>query len=615
MRYIGNKTRLLNKIDDFITNRNIKGEIFCDLFSGTSSVGDYFKDRYKIISNDFLRYSSVFSKAKLYNSKKPLFTEFNKKYNRCPFLYFNEKKYVYKEGFFVTKNYSPMGERQFLTENNAIKVDGIRLEIEELYKSGVFNKSEYYYMLGSLLESVTKYSNTTGTYEAFLKNWDSRSLRVFNLLPLELKNKNKFSDNNVVFNDDANNVIRKIEGDILYIDPPYTITEYSSAYHVLESIARYDYPEIKGKTGRRTSSSKSRFTRKKDALDSFEDLIKQAKFNDIIISYSTQSIISLEELVKMLSKYSFGEVAIEEIPYREYKNIRSSKKEKKLSEVLIHVKKNNKIIKSPLNYSGSKNDLIDQISREMPENITTFVDVMGGAFNVGINVVADKVIYNEYNPFTYNIIKYLLESQKKEIILNIEKKIKKFNLEKSNKMSYTKFRSHYNKTKKIEDLFILSMFCFQNQMRFNNSLDFNTPVGNCSYNETLKNRVLNFIPRTKNLEMMNKDFLDIDFKSFPKKSLFYFDPPYFITNATYNDGKRGFKGWSAELEAKLLEFITSISDFGHNFMLSNVIYHNKKINHILKDWIEEHQYNVTELKHSRRKEVLITNYKLTGGIR
>lgn len=621
MRYIGNKTRLLDKIQQLIKEKNITGEVFCDLFSGTGSVGDYFKSTKTIIANDYLTYASILAKGKLYNKSKPLFENFEKKYNLTPFEYFNGKKYQYENNYFVTNNYSPKGGRQFLTESNSIQIDGIRLELETLYKNQTFNDSEYFYLLASLLESVTKFSNTTGTYEAFLKHWDSRAIKDFVLYELEFNDtniSNNLKNINKVYQKDANTLIREINGDILYIDPPYTSTEYSSAYHLLESIAKYHFPEIKGITGRPVDRQNSNFTRKQSALLAFEDLIRQANFKDIIISYSNQSIIPLNELEDMLKKYAIDKnVTTTKIAYREYKNIRESQKNEveELYEVLISFKKNIEIIKSPLNYSGSKNDLMDQIIKYIPSNVTTFIDVMGGAFNVGANIVADTVVYNEYNPYVFNLIKYIIETNKEKIIDYTETQIKDFNLKKKDKDTYVNFRNHYNKTKSIQDLFVLTMFCFQNQMRFNNKMEFNTPVGNCAYNENLKNRILNFIPKTSNVELLNKDFSEIDYKNYDKNSLFYFDPPYFITNATYNDGKRGFKGWDEELEKQLLEYIQNISKNGYRFMLSNVIEHKEKINEILKKWVEENGYNVVELNHSTRKEVLITNFDLQKGTR
>ena len=80
MRYLGSKTKLLNTIEGIIKKYDIDGYTFGDLFAGTSCVGDYFKDRYKIQSNDFLYFSYVMSKAKLTNSRIPSFSNFTKEY-------------------------------------------------------------------------------------------------------------------------------------------------------------------------------------------------------------------------------------------------------------------------------------------------------------------------------------------------------------------------------------------------------------------------------------------------------------------------------------------------------------------------------------------------------
>jgi adenine-specific DNA-methyltransferase len=163
MRFIGSKTRLLQEIEIFLQENKISGNTFCDIFAGTSSVGDYFKSKYKIISNDFLKFSTDFAKAKLWNSKIPHFKNFKKKYQTEPFEYFNEKKYEYDKNFYITNNYAPTGNRQYFSDKNAVEIDGIRIEIEEIYKNKIFNEQEYYFLLASLLESAMSFSNTTLT--------------------------------------------------------------------------------------------------------------------------------------------------------------------------------------------------------------------------------------------------------------------------------------------------------------------------------------------------------------------------------------------------------------------------------------------------------------------
>ena len=271
-------------------------------------------------------------------------------------------------------------------------------------------------------------------------------------------------------------------------------------------------------------------------------------------------------------------------------------------------------LKSPLNYSGSKNYIIDQIIEELPKEMDTFIDAMGGAFNVGINVKnANTVVYNEYNPFVYEIIDMLLHCEKEELIEDIKSIIKKFSLSKGNKEKYIEYRKYYNKNKSPLNLFVLQMYCFQNQLRFNNKHDFNTPVGNCGCNETTFERIMAFEPKTNNVITTNLDFINIDIYSYPGDTVFYFDPPYIITNATYNDGKRGFKGWDNEHENELLKFLDKINDNGQKFLLSNVINHNGKKNITLANWSEEKEYEVINLRphagrYGSREEVLIKNY-------
>lgn len=613
MRYLGNKTRMLENINSVILDNNITEGIFCDLFAGSGSVGDYFKERFQIISNDYLHSLSIVNKAKLENKDIPSFKDFIKKYGVDPFTYFNNKIYISDSQFFITNNYSPKGNRQFFTEKNATKIDGIRIEIEKLYKDFIIDLKERNFLIASLIESVMGVSNTTGTYEAYLKNWDNRALKEFELQPINIRKTNKIF-NNTIYNKDSNELLRKIAGDVLYIDPPYTVTDYNSAYHVLESISKYDYPSIGGITGRRKEiTKKSKYTKKKQALINFEDLFRQANFNHILVSYSTQGLVSVDELVELAKKFAINnEVKLYEFPFREYKNIRSSQKGEDLKEIILYFKKNLEIIKSPLNYTGSKYSILNEITKVLPKHISTFIDIMGGAFNVGVNVVAEKVIYNEFLPHTFNIIKTLLNEDSSYIINKVETIINNFKLEKSNKENYILLRNDYNNTKDIYKLFVLHMYCFQNQMRFNGKLEFNSPVGNCSYNSTLTERIQKFIPRTINYELFNLSYKDLDITHLDKDSVFYFDPPYFITNATYNDGKRGFVGWNADEETKLLEYITFLHENGFKFILSNVIYHNENTNYILAEWVNTHKFNVVNIDNvgakNTRDEVIITNY-------
>ena len=617
MRYLGSKIKLLPEIESVIKKYKIKGKTFADLFAGTCCVGDYFKGKYKIISNDFLYYSYVISKAKLSFKETPKFKNFRKIYKMDIFEWLNTNKYVADDTYFVYKNYTPIGGRKFFTEKNAVKIDGIRQEIEKLRNKEIIIENEYYFLIASLLESVTKVSNTSGTYEAFFKFWESRAEKEFILEPLEINKVNKISINEV-FSKDTNLLVREIEGDIAYIDTPYTVTQYVSAYHFLETLAKYDYPKIKGIGGKRGRENKnSLYARRSEAMAQFEDLFRQIRFKHIIISYSNQGLVPLEELVSLAKLFAKdNKVYVEKFNYQEYQNHRSSNKRngENLNEVIIYFQKDLDINKSPLNYSGSKNTLVPTIIRELPYEVENFVDVMGGAFNVGANIVATKKIYyNEINPKIYDIIKWIITTDKNKVIQDIENCIDKYGLTKSGKLSYNKLRHDYNmNTIDSVSLFVLHMYSFQNMIRFTNSQKYNTPIGVAGYSEDMKKRIKNFNPKTLNVEFCNMDYVDIDWTSFSKNTIFYFDPPYFITNASYNDGKRGGKGWTKVEEIQLLNTLLKIDKLGYKFLLSNVVEHNGKKNTILINWIKKNKYKIINAGVSgwryAKDEVIIKNF-------
>jgi adenine-specific DNA-methyltransferase len=619
MRYLGNKSKLLNFIESVIEKYNIEGETFADLFAGTGSVGDYFKGKYRIIANDYMYFSKVINKAKLLNNTFPNFKRFIEKYEVTPFEWLNSRRYEPQDNYFVYQNYTPVGGRMYFTEENALRIDGIRLDIEELYKLGIFDEKEYVFLLASLIESVTKVSNTSGTYQAFFKFWESRALKPFVIVPLEMNESISIDKYNTFYNTNTNKLVREISGDIAYIDPPYTITQYTNSYHLLETIARYDYPEIFGKTGRRSKRELSGYSNKQKALYEFEDLLRQINFNHVLVSYSNQSIVPLEELIDLAKLFAVdNEVFVETNEYREYATNNNSYKGNgtKLKEVIIYFKKNNKINKSPLNYSGSKDVLLPIIFKQLPKHVGTFVDAMGGAFNVGANVFATKkVVYNEYNPYVYGIVEMLVTKDNNQLIQEVTEVVNRFGLKKKEKDSYINLRNHYNNIDNSSlNLFTMQIYAFQNMIRFNSSQKMNTPVGNNEFNEGTKERIEKFKINSPEFELLHGKYEELAIDEFPKDTIFYFDPPYFITNAEYNDGKRGLDGWDAEKESGLLNFLSSIDQKGYKFMLSNVIEHRGKQHHLLIEWIQTHDFNVVEIGKTGikypRTEVLITNYDI-----
>ena len=280
-------------------------------------------------------------------------------------------------------------------------------------------------------------------------------------------------------------------------------------------------------------------------------------------------------------------------------------------------------IKSPLNYTGGKYKILEYILPCFSKNIGTFVDLFGGGFNVGVNVDAKKIIYNDHNLFLSQMFEYF-KAEGLNIIEKIYIRISDFDLSEENAEGYLALRESYNKNKDILDLFILTCYSFNHQIRFNSRHEFNTPFGKnrSAYNKTIEENLINFIHalQSKNIEFFSKDFTFLYGFALGENDFVYCDPPYLISNASYNDGKRGFKNWGTDEEIQLLDLLDFL-DYKHvKFALSNVLIHKGMSNDRLIEWSK--RYNVKHIdknynnssyqrknKDKETQEVLITNYE------
>ena len=217
-------------------------------------------------------------------------------------------------------------------------------------------------------------------------------------------------------------------------------------------------------------------------------------------------------------------------------------------------------IKSPLNYIGGKAKLLDQILPLFPKEIDNFIDLFAGGCNVGINVDANKIYFNDNLTHLIEMYKMFQKNDLNTTILHIENRIKEFGLSLTNEEGYKKMREKYNEQKNPLDLFVLIAFSFNHQIRFNNNHEFNNPFGRerSSFNGTMRQNLERFILRLKetNVNFTSYCFERYDFSLLTPNDFVYCDPPYLITTGTYNDGKRGFKGWTEKEEKQLLETVS-----------------------------------------------------------
>lgn len=282
-----------------------------------------------------------------------------------------------------------------------------------------------------------------------------------------------------------------------------------------------------------------------------------------------------------------------------------------------------KYIKSPLNYIGGKYKLLNQLIPLFPEKNDVFVDLFSGGLNIAINVNADKIVAIDTNRYIIEMFEYFRKNKIEEILSDIERIINKYDLSKTNSDGYLMLRSDYNQDKSPLYLFVLTCFSFNHQIRYNNSFEFNCPFGKnrSSYNSNIENNLIRFVSKIQsgNFTFIPEDFEYIYNLDLTKDDFVYCDPPYLITNGSYNDGNRGFGDWTIESEKKLLNLLDHLNEKGVKFALSNVFVHKGLENKLLINWSKKYivhdikmtynnsNYQSTAKNHITR-EVLITNY-------
>ncbi|MFA6137862.1 MAG: DNA adenine methylase [Sulfurimonas sp.] len=310
MNYIGSKQKLASFLKDEITKvtgADLSQKVFCDIFAGTGIVGRTFKkDVKKVISNDLEDYSFVLNKNYIGNSVA---------IENCE-DFINELNTLKPiDSGFIYQNYclGSGSERQYFSDGNGRRIDAMRTKIREWREQNRIDENLYYFLLASLLESADKVANTASVYAAYLKHVKKSAQKDLVLASAHFE---LHANPHEVFNSDSNELIKEIEGDILYLDPPYNQRQYSANYHLLNTISLYDNFEPKGKTGLR-EYNRSNYSKKNEVHASFEELIKNAKFQYIFLSYNNEGLMSEEDVKRIMSKY--GKYDLQTKEYQRFK--------------------------------------------------------------------------------------------------------------------------------------------------------------------------------------------------------------------------------------------------------------------------------------------------------
>lgn len=634
-RYLGSKLKMLDFINEVVENNISDIKTVADIFGGTGVVADLFRKKgKKIIINDILHsnvinYYTWFGNENIdYNKVISIITELN---NLTP-----------TSDNYVSINF---GGKYFSYEN-AKKIGVIREHIN----SYDVNEREKSFLLTSLLYAMDKVANTVGHYDAYRKKMDT-------LNPIHLKVPEYIiNTDNEIYCEDANQLVKRIKADLVYIDTPYNSRQYGDTYHLLENIVDWKKSELTGVALKMVDRThiKSKYSTSK-ATEAFEDLINNIQAKYILVSYNnmakkgsgrSNAKISNEEIISILEKK--GTVKIFETPFKVFTtgktNIENHKEILYLCEMSNDTtnKTKSKPVQSAINYTGGKFKLVPQLLPLFPKKIRNFYDVFAGGANITINIEAEKYFVNDINKKVIELYEFFDKSEVDDILNNIEQIISEYRLSNTkiygydfyntnssiglkevNKKSYIELRQQYNAgifDKNSEPLifYILIVFGFNNQIRFNSDGFFNMPTGKRDFNKKMALKLEKFI---NELHRRDIQYSSLDFKRFLNQQKFndndfvYLDPPYLLSTAAYNESG----GWTEKDERDLLNCLDELNTKGVKFALSNVLIHKGNENKILSEWaknykIHELDFNYnnsnyqSKAKENNTLEVLITNY-------
>jgi adenine-specific DNA-methyltransferase len=302
IRYIGSKARIASAILDLVGVPSLGAGRFVDLFAGAGWVSREAASRgWRVKANDFLLSAIAVTTAHLCSESDVSFENLGG-YQKVV----DELNATEPLRGFIFREYTPSGssrsghERKYFTRDNGALIDGMRRRIEDLFERGEITSTERLILIADLLSAANSVANTAGTYGCFLSYWSSNALNRITLNPTALLATSQPFEVSCL---DAFHV-PVVSSDTVYLDPPYTKRHYPAYYHILETIAAADEPEVHGVTGLRPWQDKSSpFCYKRRALGALDRLVRIMPARRLFLSYSSEGHLGLDQIASTLGMY------------------------------------------------------------------------------------------------------------------------------------------------------------------------------------------------------------------------------------------------------------------------------------------------------------------------
>jgi len=336
VRYIGNKTKLLDFIGGVLRRRGITGGTAVDPFCGTASVARALKRRgFRVVAADVLEVGHAFARAYVQASALPDLSAL------APLLGLDGANGANgangaagsHEGAgtngthraaaddvvawlnrlpprpdFIAEHFSPAGSRgrMYFTVENAGRIDAIRCTLGDWRQAGLLGEDAFYLLVAALVEAADRVANTTGVYASYVKSWQPNAHRPLHLRPARVIP----GAGSRALRADARALVPSLEPfDLLYIDPPYNNRQYPAYYHVPEIIAMGwspVAPVLRGKVGLllHDTEKRSPFTSRRKGPAVLEELIAGAPCRHVALSYNAEGVIPEKTIARILKAYA-----------------------------------------------------------------------------------------------------------------------------------------------------------------------------------------------------------------------------------------------------------------------------------------------------------------------
>jgi adenine-specific DNA-methyltransferase len=383
IKYMGSKAAILDFIGSALGRLRPGQKPVVDLFAGAAAISGGFGHQSKIISNDIQEYSAVIASIYLLRAEhigryditalaaeiaNPILASLPRglAYEQGMSLeQFNEverqnRDLIYTEFAHSHHLFTRVYSGTWWSAEQCVWIDAIRQVLDRLYAAGNITKADFNFGLTCLMHAMAYTSQGTGHYAQYrdaktdggmadickyrlaslttLFNKKFRSLLTWNLA-------NVIDHGHELISLDYRTCLSSIQSSVVYADPPYAFVHYSRFYHALETLVRYDYPEIQQIRGQivkgryRVERHQSPFCIKTQVRGAFSELFEgvRGSQSDMLLSYSNTGMIEIDQLMD-LAVSTFGSayrVSLENMDHTHMTMGRKEDRSRQVTESLI----------------------------------------------------------------------------------------------------------------------------------------------------------------------------------------------------------------------------------------------------------------------------------------